>query len=122
MNGALGTSFEESIPLNWKSEFVYRGGVEFNVTENIVLRAGYCYGNSPVPNSTLTPMTAAIMQQTVTTGIGYHWGRYQIDAAYQYDFPTAQTIGRSSLDSGEYSNSSIEVGAHTFALTTSVIF
>jgi long-chain fatty acid transport protein len=122
VNAALGSSFNESIPLNWKSEFVYRAGVEYNATENLVLRVGYCYGNSPVPSATLTPLTAAIMQQTITTGIGYHWDRYSIDAAYQYYFPTTQNIGTSGLLSGEYSNSSIQVGAHTFALTTTVRF
>ena len=73
VNGVLGSSFTESIPLNWKSEFVYRVGFEYDVTENLALRAGYCYGNSPVPTSTLTPMNAAILENTFTCGIGYHW-------------------------------------------------
>ena len=122
VNAALGSSFEESIPLNWKSEFVYRAGVEFNVTDNLVLRAGYCYGSSPVPDSTLTPLTAAIMENTVTAGIGYHWQRYSVDLAYQYDFPATQNIGTSGLLSGEYSNSSVKVSAHTLALTTTIRF
>jgi len=87
-----------------------------------VLRAGYCYGNSPVPTSTLTPMTAAIMEHTFTTGIGYRWKQFQIDFAYQYDLPVTQNIGTSSLLSGEYSNSSVKVSAQTFALTTTMRF
>ena len=122
VNSVLGSSFSDAIPLNWKSEFVYRAGVEYNVISNLVLRAGYCYGSSPVPDSTLTPMTAAIMEHTITAGIGYHWRCFQIDAAYQYDLPVTQNIGTSGLRAGEYSNSSIEVSAHTFALTTSVRF
>jgi len=122
VNGALGSSFEESIPLNWQSEFVYRAGVEFDVTDNLVLRAGYCYGSSPVPNSTLTPLTAAIMEHTLTAGIGYHWKQFQVDLAYQYDLPATESIGASSLHSGEYSNSSIKVSAQTLALTTTVRF
>ena len=122
VNGALGSSFNESIPLNWQSEFVYRAGMEFDVTKNLALRAGYCYGSSPVPDSTLTPLTAAIMEHTLTAGVGYHWQQWEVDLAYQYDIPATQNVGTSGLLSGEYSNSSTEVSAHTLALTTTVHF
>jgi len=121
-NHALGSSFNEAVPLNWQSEFVYRAGIEFNVTDNLVLRTGYAYGGSPVPNSTLTPMNAAILENTFTAGIGYHWDRYSVDFAYQYDLPATQNIGTSGLLSGEYSNSSVKVSAQTFALTTTMRF
>lgn len=122
VNGVLGSSFEESIPLNWQNEFVYRAGVEYDVTKSLALRVGYCYGSSPVPDSTLTPLTAAIMENTVTAGIGYHWKQFRVDFAYQYDIPATQNVGTSSLLSGEYSNSSTQVSAQIFALTTSVSF
>lgn len=121
-DSVLGSSFKDSIPLNWHDEFVYRAGLEFNVTENLALRVGYCYGNNPVPDSTLTPLTAAIMEHTLTAGIGYHWRCFQFDLAYQYDFPATQNVDASGLRSGEYSNSSIEVSAHTFVLATRVRF
>jgi long-chain fatty acid transport protein len=119
VNGALGSSFKDLVPLNWKDELVYRAGVEFDMTRNLALRLGYCYGSSPVPDSTLTPMTAAIMENTLTAGIGYHWRRFQFDLAYQYSFPATQNVGSSGLLSGEYSNSSTEVSMHTLAITTS---
>ena len=122
VNSVLGSSFTESVPLDWKSEFVYRAGVEYDVIPNLALRAGYCYGSSPVPDSTLTPLTAAIFQHTFTCGVGYHWDRYRIDAAYQYYLPASQSIGQSGLQSGEYSNSTTTVSAHEFALTTTVEF
>ena len=122
VNGVLGQSFSDSIPLNWKSEFVYRVGFEYDVTENLALRAGYCYGNSPVPASTLTPLNAAILENTITAGIGYKWKQYTIDLGYQYDFPSVQNIGASSLQAGEYSNSSIKISAQQFALSATVDF
>jgi long-chain fatty acid transport protein len=122
VNGALGSTFKDSVPLNWKDEFVYRGGVEYDLTKNLALRAGYCYGSSPVPDTTLTPLTAAIMENTLTMGIGYHWRRFQFDLAYQYDLPASQHVGTSGLRSGEYSNSSTEVSMHVLALTTSFKF
>jgi long-chain fatty acid transport protein len=122
VNSVLGSSFQDNIPLNWKDEFVYRAGLEYAVTENLSLRAGYSYGKSPVPDSTLTPMTAAIMEHTVTAGVGYRWRQFQFDLAYQYDLPVTRNVGTNGLLSGEYSNSSTEVGVHWLALTTSVRF
>jgi long-chain fatty acid transport protein len=122
VNSVLGSSFKDSVPLNWKDEFVYRAGLEFDVTKNLALRAGYCYGNSPVPDSTLTPMTAAIMENTLTAGIGYRWQHFQFDLAYQYDLPATQNVATSGLLSGEYSNSSTVVSVHTLAFTTSFRF
>ena len=79
VNGVIGsTSLNDYIPLQWEDEFVYRGGLEYAVTTNLTLRAGYCYGGSPVPSATLTPMTAVLMENTVTAGVGYHWSRYKI--------------------------------------------
>jgi len=67
-------------------------------------------------------MTAAIMEHTVTAGMGYHWRNWQFDLAYQYDLPAEQNVGTSGLRSGEYSNSSTEVSVHWIALTTSIRF
>jgi long-chain fatty acid transport protein len=122
VNAALGSSFTDSVPLNWKNEFVYRVGMEYEVTPSLTVRAGYCYGSDPVPDSTLTPLNAAIMEHTFTAGVGYHWKQYSVDFAYQYDIPATQNIGASGLLSGEYSNSTIDVSAHIFALTTSIRF
>jgi long-chain fatty acid transport protein len=122
VNSVLGSSFSDSIPLNWKNEFVYRVGLEYKVTENLALRVGYAYGGSPVPDSTLSPLTAAIMENTLTAGLGYTWWRLEFDLAYQYDFPATQNVGTSALLSGEYSHSSTEVSMHMFALTTSMRF
>jgi len=122
VNGDLGSSFTESIPLNWKSEFVYRTGIEYDVTDHLALRTGYCYGGSPVPDSTLSPLTAAIPEHTFTAGAGYKWKQFQVDLAYQFAIPATQSVSTSSLLSGEYANSSTEVSSHTIALTTTVRF
>ena len=122
VNSVLGSGFKDNVPLNWSSEFVYRVGLEYDVTENLALRIGYCYGQNPVPGSTLTPMTAAITENTITAGVGYHWGRYKVEVAYQYYIPVTQNVGQSGLLSGEYSNSSTTVSAHVLAITTGFTF
>jgi long-chain fatty acid transport protein len=123
VNAVAGSStIQDNAPLNWRNEFVYRGGLEYEAVRNLFLRAGYCYGASPVPDQTLTPLTAVITEQTFTAGIGYHWSRYQIDLAYQYDIPVTRNVGTSALLSGEYSNSSVSVSMHWLALTVGATF
>lgn len=123
--GAVGSAYptlQDYIPLNWKSEFVYRVGLEYAVTQNFFVRGGYAYGGSPVPDSTLTPMTAVIMENTITAGLGYRWRACEFDLAYQYDLPADQHVATSSLLSGEYSNSSTRVSINWLALTMNVKF
>jgi long-chain fatty acid transport protein len=117
-----GPAINDNIPLNWKSEFVYRVGLEYEVAKNLFLRAGYSYGDSPVPDSTLTPMTVAIMENTVTAGVGYQWRDWSFDLAYQCDLPATQHVGTSDLLDGEYSNSSTRVSVQWLALTVGVKF
>jgi long-chain fatty acid transport protein len=116
------SSMQDNVPLNWRDEFVYRGGLEYAVTTNIALRGGFSYGQSPVPNETLTPLTAAITESAVSAGIGWQWSRYHIDLGYEYDLPTQRSIGTSSLLSGEYSNTTIKVDIQWIALTAGVRF
>jgi long-chain fatty acid transport protein len=116
------SSLQDTIPLSWQSEFVYRAGVEYQFTQHWVARGGYSFGKSPVPDATLNPLTAAIMEHTLTAGLGYGWKRYQIDLAYQWDIPITRNVGTSSLLSGEYSNSSTQVQIHWLALTFGVRF
>lgn len=123
INGFLGSDqIRDSFPLDWKDRFVYRTGLEFSASEEIILRAGYAYGANPVPDSTITPMNAAILEHAVTAGIEWRRGRWSIAAAYQYDFPSTSTVGTSSLESGEYSNSRTRVEAHWVGLTTGIRF
>jgi long-subunit fatty acid transport protein len=122
VNSVLGANFSDAIPLNWRDEFVYRAGLEYALTDNLFLRAGYCYGNSPVPSTTLNPMTAAIMENIITAGIGYRWRACEFDLAYQCDLPVNHHVETSGLEAGEYSNSSTEVQINWFALTMRVHF
>jgi long-chain fatty acid transport protein len=122
VNSVLGANFSDGIPLNWSDEFVYRVGLEYDVTDRLALRAGYAYGQSPVPDSTLMPLTAAILEHTFTAGFGYRWRWLTVDVAYQYSLPATQNVGASQIRAGEYANSSTEVSAHLFALTAGIRF
>jgi long-subunit fatty acid transport protein len=123
LNGFAGSStLQDTPPLDWRDRFVYRVGVEYAVTPQITVRGGYAYGKSPVPDGTLTPLTAAIMEHSLGVGVGYRHRRFLVDFAYQYNLPAAQRVGQSELLSGEYSNSRVEVEVHWLALTAGIEF
>jgi long-chain fatty acid transport protein len=118
INGVVGgSSLLDVVPLNWKDRWVFRAGAEYRISTSWVVRAGYAFGESPVPSSTLTPMNAALMEHTATAGAGYEHGRWSVDLAHQYDRPSRRDVGTSGLLSGEYSNSSTKVSVQTVALT-----
>ena len=107
------------MPLDWKDQFTFRGAVERTFGEGFVIGAGYLHGNNPVPNSTLSPLTAAIMQNGLTTGAGWHLGKLHFDASYGYDFTARQHSANSLLLYDEYSNSTSKIGTQAFTLSTS---
>jgi long-chain fatty acid transport protein len=123
INGLLGSSaIFDRVPLNWKNQYSFRGGVEKLLTEALSLRAGYAHSNNPVPASTLSPLTAAIMTNQLSAGIGYRHGRWRFDLAYGID-PTAQeSVVKTALLSGEYSNSKVRIGTQSTSLETSFRF
>ena len=123
LNGFVGSSsLNDVIPVQWKNQGVFGVGAESPLGEHLAFRAGYSYATDPVPSATLTPMTAAILQNTIGTGLGYSKGRYNFDLAYQAQLPASQSVGTSSLLSGEYNNSKVDVAVHSVTLSTKIHF
>lgn len=123
LNGvARSSTLRDEIPLDWRDSFVYRAGVEFEPAENWMLRGGYSYGRNPVPAHTATPLTAVIMEHSVSMGVGRQFRCVAIDLAYQWDIPNTQSVNTSALRSGEYSNTETRVGIHWLLATVAVRF
>jgi long-chain fatty acid transport protein len=110
INGLLASSsLNDSVPLLWKNQIVSRIGVERSIGESGALRAGYAHANDPVPGSTLTPLTAVIMRDSISAGYGYGRGRWRVDGAYSLVLPAEGRVQQSALKSGEYSNSKVRL-------------
>jgi long-chain fatty acid transport protein len=119
INGFLGSSsLQDTIPLHWNNQGMFGVGVEVPLAEAFELRGGYSYATDPVPSSTLTPMTAAILQNTLSTGMGYTHGHFHVDLAYQVQLPATQHVGKSGLMAGEYNNSQVNVMVQSITLST----
>ena len=123
INGFLGSSsVQDTVPLRWNNQAMFGVGVEVPVAEAFEIRGGYSYATDPVPSSTLTPMTAAILQNTLGTGAGYTHGHYRFDLAYQVQLPATQHVGTSGLLAGEYNNSQVNVMVQSLTFTTRIRF
>ncbi len=123
INSVVGsTSLNDGVPLEWKDQYVFHFGVEHPVTESLSFRAGYTHANSPVPDSTLTPLTAAIFTNQFSTGLTFTHGRAHYEAAYSFGPESTQNVGQSALLSGEYNNSTVKVGTQALKLGLSYQF
>ncbi|HEY4360781.1 MAG TPA: outer membrane protein transport protein [Bryobacteraceae bacterium] len=123
INGLLSSNgIFDRVPLNWKDQYSFRGGVERFVTENISLRGGYAHANNPVPASTLSPLTAAIMSNQFSTGIGYGHNHWRMDLGYGIDPMAHESVGKTALLSGEYANSKVGIRTQSLSLNTSFTF
>lgn len=114
---AGGSRLTDRIPLDWDDAIVGRVGVEYSPANRWWLRAGYAYGENPVPNRNLTPLNAAISEHTLTAGVGYLAEKYSVDFAWQYDLPHGERTGVSNILDGEYSGTSTKLAAHWFGLS-----
>lgn len=119
----------DQVPLHWRDQGSFRAGVQLPVKQ-WTARAGYSYLSNPVPSSTITPLTAAILSSSVAAGLGWQsesspghavtsWG---YDIAYQAQLPTSESVGQSSLQAGEYSNSDIRVATQSVTVSTHFSF
>ena len=123
INGLVNsTSLVDGVPLNWKDQYSFHVGAERLLTEETSLRFGFSHENDPIPSSTLSPLTAAIMSNQISTGFVFHPGHSRFEISYAFD-PTAQAkVQQSALLSGEYSNSTVKVGTQSLMLNYGLQF
>lgn len=89
-----------SVEENWKDTSRVAFGAHYYPTfdENLVLRCGVAYDESPVQNPQYRTVRIPCSDRVwFSTGIGYTIGRVSMDLAYTY----IMTIGNSSIDRNE---------------------
>lgn len=117
INQAIGSSPSDGVPLDWKDRLVFSLGAACEISDEWTLRAGYRYGESPIPENLVTPLNGATLAHALTLGAGWRRNGWTLDFAYGYEFESASRIGVSGYRAGEYSNSSLETSVHHFGLS-----
>jgi long-chain fatty acid transport protein len=103
---------------SWRDTFGMSAGADYRITDEVTLRGGLAYDQSPVPNSTRTPRVPD--NDRFWMSVGASWAptpRLSLSAAYTHIFvadgtvaladtggPTSPSFGRGNLNAA-YSNS-----------------
>lgn len=80
-NALLNTLSTNSIAQDWKNTWTFGLGGDWQFAQNWLLRAGYVYMPTPVPQSTLMPSAAEEDQSVVSVGLGYRRAHHSVDLA-----------------------------------------
>ncbi len=113
MMGTPGGDMEISMPLKWDDQVVFALGAEYLATDTLALRAGFNFGNNPVPEKTVIPIFPAVVENHITLGAGYRISeKVSIDAAYEFVVSKSLDAG-DSIIANEYDGSSSELGENT---------
>jgi long-chain fatty acid transport protein len=84
-----------TIPSNWMSGFAYRLGVQYELSKEWTVRAGYAYGQNSIPSSTFSPLVPDSNYHLFAVGAGYRAARWSLDAAYQLIYRESREINDS---------------------------
>jgi len=111
---------DKEVEENWESSFVFRGGLQYQLSESFALRAGFLYDQTPQPVETMDPILPDADRWAITGGFGYKSGGFVIDAAFQYEVFSERTspnrdipiyqMGPLNLGEGTYSNTAYLIG------------
>ncbi|KMY65781.1 hypothetical protein AAU61_20330 [Desulfocarbo indianensis] len=83
-------SLEVPFIMDWKDQWVFALGAQYEINANWTVRAGYNYGKSPIPDDTVNPLFPAIVEHHLTAGFTFSHGDFDIDFAYEHGFEHSQ--------------------------------
>lgn len=100
-------------PERWKDTFTWGIAGDWQFMPNWVLRAGYQFYQSPIPDSTLSPTLIDSDQNAITVGVGYRYKQHSFEVAYSRVLYADRHINQSynAAFNGDY-----EVTLNLFAL------
>lgn len=83
---------------NWDDTFTFGVGGDWQLDENWVVRAGYAFIETPIPDSTITPLLPDADRHALSLGIGYSTEGHTLDMAYTFSIYD----DRNNTQSGAY--------------------
>ncbi len=119
---------DKHVEENWNDSFVFRGGLEYSVNENLALRAGFLYDQTPQPDETVDPILPDAIRWAITGGFGYKSGNFVLNVAYQYEPFKERTSENRSIPSyqhpllGNLGQGTYKTTAHLIGISLGFIF
>jgi long-chain fatty acid transport protein len=76
---------------DWQDQWVFALGGDYRMNDRVTLRAGYNYGENPVPDATLTPLFPATVEHHLTVGASWLKGSRVFELALERAFESDRT-------------------------------
>lgn len=70
-----------SAPQDWRDVFAFHFGVQYQLNPMWILRGGYIFDQSPIPERTLSPMVPDSDAHLLSLGFGYTKDKFTVDIA-----------------------------------------
>jgi long-chain fatty acid transport protein len=100
VNGAL------ALPQHWDNTFTLGLGADWQIDEHWVVRAGYAFIETPIPDSTIAALLPDADRHAISFGAGYTLDGHSVDVAYTFSIYD----DRENTASGAYDIASDLVG------------
>jgi long-chain fatty acid transport protein len=108
-----GRSLSINTPEDWHNTFTAGIGGDWKFADHWVLRGGYQYFESPVPDSTFSPTIPDADQNVMTLGLGWHAQHVSMEFAYGLDLYNDRNI---TNDQNSALNGKYTFNVHLFSL------
>lgn len=125
-NGVLTSTISQA--KNWKDAWAFRFGANYQVKENMKIRAGYIYDLTPVPDDTFDPQVPDANRHIFTVGSDLKIWRLTLGIAYNYILAESRTkdnqlkINGVPLPPQFQANGRYESNTHSLGLSASYRF
>lgn len=117
--GSDGTAIR--VPLNFNDQFVVAAGVSVAVSDSLVLRGGYNWGENPQPRNTVQPHFPLWMEHHASFGFSWAFGPWELTGAVEHAFEKALTSDR-NIANPDLGNSRYKISLTSVFLGVSVGF
>jgi len=84
-------SVELPFVFDWEDQWILALGSEWRTSERLTLRAGYNFGENPVPDATLTPLFPATTEHHLSIGASVLRGSVTYEFALEHAFNASNT-------------------------------
>ncbi|MBI9032210.1 outer membrane protein transport protein [bacterium] len=120
INTMMGSEdLEFAMPMDWEDQFVIALGAEYAINPMFDIRAGYNFGNNPVPEETVIPIFPAVVENHITMGLGVNINqRLSLDMAYELNLNKELEVNESKIaNEYDYSTSSLSENVLHFGIS-----
>ncbi len=102
---------------DWRDQYVLALGLSYAVNPDWVLRAGYNYGNNPVPIDKISPLLPQSTRHHLTTGFAYRFSdTWQMEGALEYQASNEVRYVNPALPFGDNAAEELEAVVVYFTL------